>query len=762
LLGCAAVALIPAMTAGVSTTAYAKDPEAATTSLTEIVVTAQKREQRLQEVPASVSAITSQKLTVSRVQNVTDLDALTPNLTVTFTPAGSSVPTYSMRGEIAAASAPGSDTGVSIYIDGVYLGTGSGSVFDMADIERIEVLKGPQGTLFGRNSTGGAISFTTRGPTGHFDFKQQFTGGNYDQLRSRTRIDTPTWGPFSAALTYTHNERRGDTRNLGAGTTWDYSLVGGPKFVSPTWLGDQNSNAVGASVKFAPAANFNMVYKFDYSDSTFSEVAVGLLSNISPLLATFHLTNPVPTPVSATAPEAVNNWYDTLNEVRAQGHSLTANWHVNEKVNLKNVFGYREGYYSAPGAQLDGAGGLFQGPAPWIGIGTHSAGKDHQISDEVQADFDTHWFHLTTGALFYHYFVKKGQYGTAANSEAFKAQPGFIITVPAAVNLQTDATTNSQAGYGQAEIHVLPVLDVVLGGRYTHDEKHGTDHTTPGGAATARPIAYHDGKFTYTAGVTYKPTKDLLAYVKYSTGYISGGHLVFDFAPETAKSWEGGIKSEWLQHRLVANLAVFSVEYGNLQISTSGAAFGHAEVPQVRINAGDATAKGFELETTFAPARGLTLGADFGYLDFKFTRLDPRYLASLTTNKAMPATLESAASGRPPWTVNLTGQYVTDPLFDDARLNMSLDANYKKEHLGSGNPAIAAATFIPDVWLVNGRIALENLKLGPTRGTVAIWAKNLLDDRSLEYPVGLVPAFGLVAGSYQAARTFGVDLIIEY
>jgi iron complex outermembrane receptor protein len=237
---------------------------------------------------------------------------------------------------------------------------------------------------------------------------------------------------------------------------------------------------------------------------------------------------------------------------------------------------------------------------------------------------------------------------------------------------------------------------------------------------------------------------------------------VFDFAPETATSWEGGLKTEWLDHRLVANLAVFSATYGNLQISTSGTAFGHPEVPQVRINAGDGTANGFELETTFAPIRGLTIGADLGYLDFRFTRLDPRYLASLTTNPLQPATAKSAASGRPPWTANLSIQYVTEPVFDNARLSFSADANFKSGHPGSGNPAISAVTFIPDVWLVNGRVALEDFKLGPTKATVALWAKNLLDNKALEYPIGLVPAYGLVAGSYQQARTFGVDLTFEY
>src|SRR5690606_18731337 len=130
------------------------------------------------------------------------------------------------------------------------IGAASGSSSDMADIERVEVLKGPQGTLFGRNSTGGAVSITTRGPAGEMRFKQKFTYGNYDQFQSVTRFDTPQIGPFSAAFTYAHSERRGEIRNLGAGTTWNGLTSGlSSRLVSPKYLGNNNSESFAASLK---------------------------------------------------------------------------------------------------------------------------------------------------------------------------------------------------------------------------------------------------------------------------------------------------------------------------------------------------------------------------------------------------------------------------------------------------------------------------------------------------------------------------------
>jgi iron complex outermembrane receptor protein len=187
----------------------------------EVIVTAQRREQGLQTVPGSVTALTGDALVGNRIQNVTDLNALAPNLQVENVSGSANLPIVILRGSIAIGSLPGEDRPVATYLDGVYLGNNVGSVFDIAEIERIEVLKGPQGTLFGRNSTGGAISIVTPDPKGQFALRQDLTFGNYDQFRAKTHIESPTFGPFSASLSYLHSERNGDMKNLGAGTVWD-------------------------------------------------------------------------------------------------------------------------------------------------------------------------------------------------------------------------------------------------------------------------------------------------------------------------------------------------------------------------------------------------------------------------------------------------------------------------------------------------------------------------------------------------------------
>ena len=185
--------------------------------LEEIVVTAQRREQSLQDVPVAVTAISAASLQTNRIVSVADLNGIAPNVSVRPAAGGTQIASFSVRGVNSYGVVPGSDKEVSINLDGVYISSARGSIFDIADIARIEVLRGPQGTLFGRNATAGAVSIITRDPTGKLGGTLSGTIGNYDQRRLRATIESPQVGPFSAYLTFQHNERRGDTRNTAAG-----------------------------------------------------------------------------------------------------------------------------------------------------------------------------------------------------------------------------------------------------------------------------------------------------------------------------------------------------------------------------------------------------------------------------------------------------------------------------------------------------------------------------------------------------------------
>jgi iron complex outermembrane receptor protein len=732
------------------------------------VVTAQKREQNLQDVPISITALTGEAITANRIADVRDLSAVAPNLTVRVASGGSQIANFSMRGLVTGGSAPGSDKGISLYVDGVYVQSVIGSVFELADIERIEVLKGPQGTLFGRNATAGAISIITRNPTGQFGVRQELTYGNYDQLRSKTRVDLPQWGPVSASLTYTHAERRGDIRNLGAGTRWDYTAAtagGWGVRTSPKWLGDQNTESFAAAVKVDVSPDFEVDYKYDYTQKHYTADGQGLaglnFAALGPLGASINTlvaTQPNPanlTQVSRSRPKAVNNWFTTPGFLENWGHSLTARYQVNDQIALKNILAYRRSHVENS-SELDGLGGLINTVpalgalgAPYLVVVSGSRTDEEQWSNEFQVNVDTKLVQLTAGYLYFHDRILTGAVPGVATSISFSTRPGFVI--PFNGSQRSDIRATSEAVYLQPEIHVTERLDLVLGGRLTWDRKNGVDRTSP--ALGSIPFTYKNHKYTWLAGVNYRPTDDLLTYAKFATGYISGGFLATrTFAPETSKSWEAGVKADLLDRRLRSNLAVFTVKYNALQLTTSGLNVGIPLAAQVVINGGDARARGVEWENTAVPVRGLTLTANVGYTDFKYRSVNPVLRIG---GQFLP-------TSRPMWTGSGSVQYETEELFRGGHLTVRGDVNVKgKTNLVSAmlTPLAVQNGVTKSTWIFNGRVALSDIALAGGRAELALWGRNLTNVKQFNNVSTF--AFAL-PGAYERARTVGVDLTFSY
>jgi iron complex outermembrane receptor protein len=723
-------------------------------TLQEIVVTAQKRAQRIQDVPVSVTALTADALVGNRVQNVTDLNALAPNLQVRTSQGGGSLPIIILRGEIAVGGSPGEDRAVGMYLDGVYLGNAIASLFDLAEIERIEVLKGPQGTLFGRNATGGAISIVTPDPKGQFDFRQDLTYGNYDQFRSKTHIETPAFGPFSASLSYLHSQRNGDTKNLGAGPVWDYSARGLGKRKSPTRLGDKDLNGVMFGLKFAPTDNFKVVYKFDWSSEEGTPIANGLpatnfaaLGPSGPTIAGIIAAQPNPsllTPVTNRRPDAVNNNNGGSEYVsRGAGHNITASWQVTDHFDIKNILAYRSAHLRVF-ADLSGEGGIVVPftTIPFI-IGNNFLQYDYkQFSDELVFNLDTRLARITAGLVHFNEDVDQG-----ALNYFFRPLPGLVFPGdptwrPAHVEVKSDAA------YGQAEFHIAPKVDLVAGYRVTRDKKNGSS-TVPGFPPQFSTTATNP---SYLGGVNYKPTEDILIYGKFAQGYVSGGSTFgLPYGTETAKSYEAGLKSEWLQRRLRTNLALYTVRYDDLQFHTSGTAIGYPQLQSAILNAGAAQARGFELEASALPINGLTLTAGLGYTDFKFLSVLP-----------VVGTLDTFLPyDRPKWTANLAAQYDTRPLFDEAYLSFRLDDTFRSRALQIPDaPASLRNALTTQAYsIVNGRIALADLPVAGHKADLALWVKNLTNDDHMAF----ISNLGFIyPTNFELARTYGVDLSFKW
>ncbi len=793
--------------------------------LEEIIVTAQRREQSLQDVPIAVTALSRETLLANRVTTVNDLSGLAPGVTVRPAAGGSQIPSFSLRGVVSYGVVPGSDKQVSVYLDGVYISSPRGSIFDLPDVERIEMLRGPQGTLFGRNATAGAVSVSTRDPSGEMKIRARATVGNYDQYRFQMSVDTPEIGPFSAYLSYVHNYKRGDIANAAAGQVWDRSRSpeGLGVRVSPKFLGTKDGASYFAALKFAPSDTFKMVYKFDHYDEEGTPDGNGLIGfdAASPGIGAYLSAAIDPKFIAADGkrPKEVSNGWVVPATQRATGHSLTTTWDVADDVTIKNITAYRKTYIFAASA-LDGISGVTLSPiaaatysavfaggspaataaftgAPAVFVATNPVSQGSQWSSETQINYNSDFVTLTAGGIWFKSKDREGNPGLTTTPQ-FTNYPGGVI--PLGQTAVTLSRANSIAAYAQGEFHLSPQLDVVLGARITRDKKSGSLNVgrVSGSIATldellARllsiPYTYQKTKPNFLAGVNYKPNDDILVYGKFSTAFVSGGAVAgVPFEPETARSFEAGIKADLFDNRLRTNLSVYTVTYKNFQTAQGGTNFATylngvgaaAGIPglndgsanQIQLarvigtfilpQGGPVKAKGFEFEATAAPVRGLTLGGSLSYTKTSYNEVNPVLLASNGPNAQ--GQLEYPPALRPDWTASLSAAYETQPISGDMRLSARVDANWTDEQiiLSGRNTTQAFNRNVlktPASWIVNGRLALKDINLGGVQTELAVWSRNMFDNKNFNYALNLGPITG---AAYTAARTFGVDLNIEF
>ena len=721
--------------------------------LDEIVVTAQRREQRLQDVPIAVTALTGNVLQANRIQTIADLTGVAPGLYVRNNAGGLASPGFSMRGVQSSSQSASQDREVSVYLDGVYLGSGRGAIFDMPDTERIEVLRGPQGTLFGRNSTAGAISIVTRNPTGEFGFRQDFTIGNYNQLRTRTSVDLPAIGPFSAYATYVHDERDGDVRNLGAGTTFDRTgpSTGLGVSRSPKRLGGRNFENIFAALRFEPGSDFSMTYKFDQSRGySSSEVRTTTVLNtnsaIGNLLAQVMAAQPAGGgrygPVFLNPgdrrPDAYNNAYTQYGPLFVQGHSLTTQWQVSDNLVLKNITGYRKssvyglatvvglsGLEFTPGAlqaylpiATGGAlaargitpqntpnyGQIFAATAPLVAqgltplLGSYFAayegnnyGKQSQFSTEFQAIYTSSFVDLTVGGLFYRAReIASGVPGMNSNY-AFQPLPTLL---PLGGVVEDRALVKSYAGYAQADIHLTDKLDLQLGGRVTHDRKETS--LTQGGTFTGTRTSGTVTGTTVIRGLfkTTKPT--------YSVG------LNYKPNPDTLvyiKHATGFLSGGAVGDVIFNPERAISFEAGlktdlferRLRVNAAiwRAKYEHFQSAQAGITIGRPDIGALAVDAGTIKAYGAELEVTAQPVDGVTIGGQVGYTKTKLTNVSRLFLLnqtEYKLASAPDWVGGAYGQYVTPPFFNGATMFFRLDGNYRGKFRAITDPNIATTT----------------------------------------------------------------------
>jgi len=820
LLGTTALAL------GTSGAAFAAEAENESEGVGIIIVEAQKRAQNVQDVPIAVTALGGEELQANRVVSVTDLTGLAPGLTVSESAGGAKIPFFIMRGANSAGLVPGSDKQVSLYLDGVYLAATRGSIFDLPDVSRIEVLRGPQGTLFGRNATAGAVSIYTRDPTGEAGGKVQGTVGNYGHYRLRVSIDFPQVGPFSGYVSYVRNYKRGDLRNLAAGQIWDRRASYEPRFAkvatSPKYLGTTDTNSVFAALKFE-SGDFTTVYKFDWNTDKGSARGTALIGydanfpGLGPLLDTLIKTQPYPFPIAADGkrPKTVSNGFVIPIDQEAQGHSLTSTYEFSDQLSAKNIFAYRKSYQAGP-SSIDGLASLTitqesiqpfailaafsanptlaqADPAtqayvigqyaaglsayigsPYVAVGSASTSRSEQYSDEIQFNYESDFLTATVGGV---WFVGKDWVNQSylSNNIFFSPVYGGVVQ-----NTNIGAFSNkavSLAGYAQLEFHVTPQLDIVGGIRVTRDKKTGafTFGPTPADLQT-QLFRYKKTKPSYLINVNWKPTDDILVYGKFSTGFVSGGSVGgIPFEPETVKSWEGGVKAELFDRKLRANLAVYRASYKHVQGPSAPTSAEAAELvdrvtgnPLIKNYIGTFVADIGDVKATgfeLEVTAAPVAGVTVGG-SLSYTHTSYAYINPLQipSNGILPL-----LNNRPEWKGSIFAQYDSQPIGGgDAYVSIRGDAFYQDSYLltpNANNPEYSA-----------GFAAV-------TRATPSYWLINGrisvkdIDLGGVKTEVGVwgknltderALGFGLnlsgilASGNFIPARTYGLDVIVAF
>lgn len=595
--------LAPAAWAQDATPASAA-PENQATTLGSVTVTARKREETLQEVPVAVTAFTPEAIDKLNIKDLSDLDAQVPNLTIYAARGSSSTATAYLRGVGQADPLWGVDPGVGIYLDDVYIARPQGALLDVFDVGRIEVLRGPQGTLYGKNTIGGAIKYISRGlPTTTEGFAS-VTVGNYNQLDAKAAIGGPIGGADSglrARVAVASMNRDGFGENVRSGEE----------------VSDKEINALRFNLGAYASDDLDFQFALDWIDDK-SGVRGAKMLQANPF---------APTSPPMDSRYDVNNGMRNLNDTEIRGASATVNWRPNDDLALKYVVAKRESWTDT---NID----FDTTPAPIVDV--HAMYEDSQVSHELQANYDAGG--RARGVVGVYVFDGEAG-GVVQNYFSFPGLPLSIVN-PIFGDTRGTVFTESLAFYADWTFDLTSQLTLDVGARYTDEDKHAialnrfytdTTYTTVGPLGTAANFdkTVNFKNVSPKVSLDYQVTPDVMVYGLATRGFKSGGYNIRAnttavprsgdaFDDEVVDSYEIGSKMSFLDERFFLNLAAFHNKYKDIQLSV----FTGYPLPNGQTgffgdftNAGSGTVNGVEVEYQFLPTENWLISGNFAWLD---------------------------------------------------------------------------------------------------------------------------------------------------
>lgn len=591
-----------------------------TYSLEEIVVTARKIEESLQTTPISVTVVSNKMISDLSMNNIGEIEAITPNLQFNNGFSGSSAgANFFIRGIGQLDFLSTTDPGVATFVDGVYMARTVGSALDTADIERIEVLRGPQGTLFGKNTIGGAINITTAKPNDELKGIVEGTVGNYGRYDGRFMANVPINDKFFVKMT-------GVTRNNDG---FQKRIVDGVK------LGDDKTVAGSIQARWVPSEDLEIILAADatrrrahIAAHTATAVEPGVLTGLWEMLTGVDPLSFQP----ASDPQKISaTGIRPTDDLDVLGVSLTVNYSFGD-IDFKSITAYRE-MQADTGTDFDGT------PIEWNDQLVNQDQK--QYSQEFQLSQQTEEFKWVFGGYYLREDIKEQ---IQNNFILFYITPPFA-DIGAGPLSSTDLKSDNFALFGQGTYNLTDQLSVTAGVRWTY-EKKDVAVVSPFGLATGGDPLNVSNQESWDnlaprLGIEYQASDDLLLYAHVTRGFKSGSfngrpdrnNDFNPYDPEKVWAYAAGFKSEFADNRVRLNGEAFWTQYSGIQlVSALIDSFNNPYFPVA--NAGDVDIKGFELEMQARPTEELSIFGSIGVTDENWTEILP--IALVTEDSRLP------------------------------------------------------------------------------------------------------------------------------
>lgn len=738
----------------------------------DIVVTAQFLSRRLQDTPLAITATRGEVLEARGQANVTDFAAQVPSL---YIQSGGSnngpSATISLRGIGQSDPTLALEPGVGLYIDDIYYSSVVGSNFDLLDLDRVEVLRGPQGTLAGRNSIGGAIKLYSRKPDGETSGLVKLHGGSFERAEVLASFNLPILADkLFARLSGTGKHSNGFVKRVDFGCAFPGSGIPSVSSTSDCVLGREGGEdtvALRGALRWLASDRVEVNVIGDYAN-TRGQLAPSILiyadragNGLPPLTLGSAALD------SSFIPRDYRTSYATFsynglslglnNDRRVWGISGNITAKLSDRLSLTSLSAFRE-------QRVEYSDDPDSSPF-YLGL-TNSTIKQEQFTQELRLQATVGSLaDVTVGGFYFH-------------SDGIQA--GRTEFFPLSFLFADAATTKSYSAFAHAVLHVSPQFDLTGGVRYTHDKRtYAFARSDPDGGPAflvgiidGQTNAYNANRVDYRANASYRFNDQLMAYAQFSTGFKSGGanprpvfpNQVVNSGPETLNAFEVGFKSDLLDRKVRLNVAAFHNDYKGIQISTATPYFnprlpvqpdpfqpnfnpvGGTAPAFVIQNAGTGRTKGIEIEATITPAEGLTLEGSVSYLDFKYRKLIPQAIASgLRPEFKTPYT--------PKWKWSAGAQYRATLGEDVGTLTPRIDVAYQSEVFAY--PVNSAINRLNARTLVNARLAYGS---PDETWEVAASVTNLTDKAYLTSVFDIAAASGVATAGVGRPREWSLAI----